>query len=425
MLKIEDEKQFVKLVRACINAIGTPKPEPIGEPLVAWSSYGISATVLGRKGVDAFEKLVQHLGNSYVEGKPAKQIYALKTLRAKAQELISDVVNHYNRYATKEQVRVAIGEWALNFHPDLPSAFYYAPIINLKLTEPLAIGKVILYPASTALVDEIVHNTPDILKKRVTELFSPKNCDTIAKVPLCVDETLGHELCVSYTEQALNVLRYYGYFLYSRPEQAYIGIQGHLSKVNFSILHHIPGKKAGLSYRRTGPLAPYDLSGENLEQIRKGGLDFLSTLLANDEPNEVEAALLGAIEWAGRASQSLKPEARYLNFWVAIELLLTCDADKRRQDATLGSLIAARASRILPFVNEEERDKARNYWNNKLYKVRCDLVHRGRSEDLADHLPKLESYGPIVIMSYIKKLMSGSAPSSKDVFLSQLDADTL
>jgi len=387
MLKIEDEKQFVKLVRACINAIGTPKPEPIGEPLVAWSSYGISATVLGRKGVDAFEKLVQHLGNSYVEGKPAKQIYALKTLRAKAQELISDVVNHYNRYATKEQVRVAIGEWALNFHPDLPSAFYYAPIINLKLTEPLAIGKVILYPASTALVDEIVHNTPDILKKRVTELFSPKNCDTIAKVPLCVDETLGHELCVSYTEQALNVLRYYGYFLYSRPEQAYIGIQGHLSKVNFSILHHIPGKKAGLSYRRTGPLAPYDLSGENLEQIRKGGLDFLSTLLAN--------------------------------------LLLTCDADKRRQDATLGSLIAARASRILPFVNEEERDKARNYWNNKLYKVRCDLVHRGRSEDLADHLPKLESYGPIVIMSYIKKLMSGSAPSSKDVFLSQLDADTL
>lgn len=269
MLKIEDEKQFVKLIRTCINAIGTPKPGPNGKPLVAWSSYGISATVLGREGVDAFEKLVQHLGNSYVEGKPAKQIYALKTLRTKAQELISDVVNHYGRYATKEQVRVAIGEWALNFHPALPSAFCYAPIINLKLTEPLAIGKVTFCPTRSELVDQLIHNTPDILKQRVTELFSPKSCDVIAKVALPVDETLEYELCVSYTEQALNVLRYYGYFLYSRPDQAYIGIQGRLSRMNFSILRHIPEKKTGLSYKRTGPLVPYDLSGENLDQVRR------------------------------------------------------------------------------------------------------------------------------------------------------------
>jgi len=436
MLEMRDERQLVKLVHACVNAIGSPKPGPLRKPLVAWSSYGISVTILGNEGVDAFNKLIHHLENSTVEGKPVKQIHGEKTLKTKAQDLISDIVNQYGRYSTKEQIRTTTDEWILHFYTDFPCTSYYVPVINLKVGDLLTIGRVTFHPVSPKFVDQLISSSyneanftgvpPELkesLRKRTVDFFQADKCDAVAEVPLGVDETLGYELCISYTEQALNVLRYYGYFLYSRPQQAYIGIRGRISRSNFGILHHIPEKRPGLFYRQTGPLVPYDLSSGNLDHLNKWRLAFLSKLLANEGTNELEYSLLGAIEWSGRASQSVEAEARYLNLWIAIETLVTCKADQKNEEKQ-GQLIAKRASMILPFVDEEERDKVQNYWNDKLYKVRCDLVHKGRREDLADHLPKLEFYAPRVIMSYIEHLVDGSVASTKAEFLSELDAGT-
>jgi len=435
MLRMRDERQLVKLVRACVNAIGTPKPGPITKSLIAWSSYGISVTVLGHEGVDAFNKLIRHLENSHVEGKLVKEVYG--RLETKAQDLISKVVNQYGRYCEKEEVSAAINEWILGFHTDFSCTPYYIPIINLKLADPLTIGRVTFHPLSHEFIDQLISSSyyeanytgvpPELkesLRKRTVDFFEADKCDVVAKVPLGVDETLGYELCISYTEQALNMLRYYGYFLYSRPQQAYIGIKGRISRSNFGILHHIPEKRPGLFYRQTGPLVPYDLSRGNLDCLKKWRLVFLSKLLANERTNELESSLLGAIEWSGRASQSVEAEARYLNLWIAIETLVTCKADQKNEQKQ-GQLIAKRASMILPFVDEEERDKAENYWNDKLYKVRCHLVHQGHSKDLADHLPKLEFYAPRVIMSYIEHLVDSSAASTKSEFLSRLDTGAL
>lgn len=434
MLEMRDERQLVKLVHACVNAIGAPKPGPIRKPLIAWSSYGISVTILGHEGVDAFNKLIHHLEDSYVEGKPAKQIYGEKTLKTKVQDLISKVVNQYGRYCGKAEVSAAIDEWVLGFHADFSRTPYYIPIINLKLADLLTIGRVTFHPASPEFVDQLIsssyygaYHTEELpepnesLRKHAVDLFRADKCGAVAEVPINVNETLGYELCINYIDQALNVLRYYGYFLYSRSQQAYIGIKGRLLRGSFGILHHIPEKRPGLFYRQTGPLVSYDLSGKKLDVLRKGRLGFLSKLLAKEGTNELESSLLGAIEWSGRASQSVDAEARYLNLWIAIETLVTCKADRKNEEKQR-QLIAKRASMILPFVDEDERDKLKTYWNDKLYKVRCDLVHGGRSEDLADHLPKLEFYAPRVIMSYIENLVDGGAESTKTEFLSWLDA---
>jgi len=433
MLEMRDEKQLVKLVHTCINAIGAPEPGPIRKPLIAWSSYGISLTILGREGVDAFKKLIHHLEISYVEGKPAKQIYGEKSLESKAQDLISKVVNQYGRYCGKAEVSTAIDEWVLGFHADFSRTPYYIPIVNLKLADLLTIGRVTFHPASPEFVDQLISSSycgayhteeppepNESLRKRAVDLFRADKCGAVAEVPINVNETLGYELCISYTEQTLNVLRYYGYFLYSRPQQTYIGIQGRLLRGSFGILHHIPEKRPGLFYMRTGPLVPYDLSGKKLDVLRKWRLGFLSELLAKEGTNELESSLLGAIEWSGRASQSVDAEARYLNLWIAIETLVTCKADRINEEKQR-QRIAQRVSMILPFVDEDERDKLKSYWNDKLYKVRCDLVHAGRSRDLADHLPKLEYYAPRVIMSYIENLVNGTAASTKTEFLSWLD----
>jgi hypothetical protein len=436
ILEIRDERQLVKLVHACVNAIGTPEPGPIRNPLIAWSSYGISVTILGHEGVDAFDKLIHHLENRDVEGKPAKQIYGEKTLKTKTQDLMSDIVNQYRRYSTKDQIRTTINDWILHFHTDFPCTPYYIPITNLKLADPLTIGRVTFHPASHKFVEQLIKSSyyatdhtgvlpepMESLRKHSEDLFQAERCSAVAKVSLDIDETLGYELCITYTEQALNVLRYYGYFLYSRPHQAYIGIEGRLSRGNLGILHHIPEGRPGLYYKRNGPLASYNLSEKNLALLRRWRLQFLSKLLVNDGKNELESSLLGAIEWLGRASQSVEPEARYLCLWIAVEMLVTCRADQNNEEKQ-GKLIAKRASMILPFVDDEERDKVQNYWNDKLYKVRCDLVHRGHSEDLADHLPKLEFYAPKVIMSYIEHLVDGSAASTKAELLSWLESGT-
>lgn len=426
-----NKREVVKLAHICINAIGTPAPGPVNKSLKVWSSQGTSVTILGVDGARASKKLIQYLKTGYVEGEAVTKIYAEKTLNSKVQKLISDIVNRHDRYATKAQVRSVVDEWVLRFHADFPLTSYYVPIVNLKLAVSLSIGKVVFHPLTPELVDQLLRShsyivdhtkaserLKDKLKQDAAELLQGENCRVLAEVSLAVDESLGDELCIEYVEQSLNVLRYYGYFLYSPSQQAYIGIQGRLSRGILGTLYVVPEKQSGSSYRHTGPLVTYDLSGEYLDRVKTWALDFLSRLLANKPTNELEAALITSIEWSGRASQSLQPEGRYLNLWTAVETLLMCNEDKGREE-TQGQLIARRAALMLD--SKKGRESIQNLWNDKLYRVRSDLVHRGSSLELADYLPKLEFYAPLVIMSYIKKLETGSTWSSKIEFLSWLE----
>jgi len=396
---------------------------------------GIAVTILGIEGTRAFEELINDIKEAgYIGSKPVKEIYAQKTIKSKVQNLISGIVNQLGRYAAKKRVRTAVEEWLGDFYPDFPLTTYYVPITNLKLAIPLTIGKVTLRPLSSELVEHLIYSHDYVVnsakasdeqkehqKGRVVEFLRAENSDVIAEIHQAVDEDLGYEFCISDTEKALNVLRCYGYFLYSRSQQAYIGLQGRLSKGKFGILSIIPEKRTGLSYRRSGPLIPYDLSGDNLDRVKRWGLDFLSQLLLDGPSNEIEIDLLAGIEWAGRASQSFEAEARYLNLWTAIEILLTTDGEKKRKE-TPGQLIAKRASLILDFTNEKERERFRNLWNNKLYEVRCGLVHKGYHVELADYLPKLELYAPMVIMVCIQKLVAGNTWLTKAKFFSSLEA---
>lgn len=431
MLTEINKQEVVKFAHMCINAIGTPAPGTVNEPLRAWSSQGTSVAILGVDGTRAFKNLIQHLKTGCVEGEAVVKIYAEKTLNSKVQELISDIVNRCGRYATKSQVSSVVDEWVLRFHVDFPLTSYYVPVVNLRLADPLSIGKVVFLPVTPELVDGLLcsHNNivdhtkasevlKDKLKQDAADLLRGENCGVLAELPLAVDASLGDELCIEYVEQSLNVLRYYGYFLYPQAQQAYIGIQGRLSKGVLGTLYVVPEKQSGSSYRHTGPLVTYDLSGEYLDRVKTWGLGFLSRLLANKPANELETALITSIEWLGRASQSLQPEARYLNLWIAVETLLTCDEDKGRKE-TQGQLIARRAALMLN--SKKGRESIQNLWNDKLYAVRCDLVHRGSSSELADYLPKLEFYAPLVIMSYIKKLDTGRTWASKTDFLSWLE----
>ncbi len=431
MLTRISKREVVKLAHRCINSIGIPAPGPVNKSLKAWSSQGVSVTILGVDGTGAFKKLIQHLKTGYVEGKTVAKIYAEKTLNSKVQELISGIVNRYDRYATKDQVGSVVDEWVLRFHANFPLTSYYVPVVNLKLAAPLNIGKVVFHPLTPELVGRLLcshsyivdHAKTSVrlkerLKQDAAELLQGENCWVLAEATLAVDEPLGEELSIEYVEQSLNVLRYYGYFLYSPSKQAYIGIRGRLSRGTLGMLYIVPDKQSGLFQRCTGPLVTYDLSGDYLDRIKTWALDFLSRVLANGPTNELETALISSIEWSGRASQSLQPESRYLNLWIAVETLLTCDGDKERGE-TQGQLIAKRAALML---NGKRITKSiQNLWNDKLYKVRCDLVHQGHSAELADYLPKLEFYAPIVIMSSIKKLETGSTWSSKIEFLSWLE----
>jgi len=431
MLTGINKQEIVKLALMCINSIGTPAPGPVNKPLKVWSSQGASVTILGVNGARAFKKLIQHLKTSYVEGEAVTKIYSEKTLNSKAQELISDIVNRYGRYATKPQVRAVVDKWVLRFHADFPLTSYYVPVVNLKLMVPLIIGKVIFHPLTPELVDRLLcshdyfvdhaqasQGLKDKLKRDAADLLRGENGGVLAEVPMAVDPSLGDELCIEYVEQSLNVLRYYGYFLYSPLQQAHIGIQGRLSKGTLGTLYFVPKKQSGAHYRHTGPLVTYDLSGAYLDRVKTWGLDFLSRLLANKPANELETALITSIEWSGRASQSLQPETRYLNLWTAVETILTCEEDKGCIKK-LGQLIAKRAALMLN--SKKGRESIQNLWNDKLYTVRCDLVHRGSSSELTNYLPKLEFYAPLVIMSYVKRLETGDTCSTKHQFFSQLE----
>ena len=435
MLEGINQRKIVKHARACVNAIGTPDPGPVEKPVRAWSSHGVSITILGTEGVRAFNELVKHLLQAgCVEDKLVEQVYARNTLETKTRELIATIANRHGRYATKEQTQLAVEDWMLSFHADFPQQSFYVPVVNLKLASPLSIGKVTFHPLNHDFTAQLISSynhvvdsskasdvSKDVLKQRAVELL--EGGDTIAEVCLAVDTSLGDELCIDYTERALNMLRYYGYFLYPPSNRAYIGIRGHLSRGHYGILQLIPERRSGLTSRLTGPLATYDLSGQNLDKIREWGLEFLSKLLAHEQNGEVETSLLSAVEWLGRATQSSQPATRYLNLWIGAETLLTCDDDKNR-DEKQRQLIAKRVSMILPLVDKSARDSVQNLWTgkSKLYDVRSDIVHSGYSDDLADYLPKLEFYTPRIIMACIKLLMGGNRWPTKSQFLEWLES---
>lgn len=434
MLEGINQRKIEKYVRVCVNTIGTPEYGTVEIPLKAWSLNGISMTILNIEGVKAFNKLLEHLlQNGRVEDKPLEQIYAKKTLETKVQELITNVVNQYSRYATtKKKMQSAIEDWMLSFHADFPQQSFYVPIVNLKLASPLSIGKVTFYPLNHDFKAQLIRSydyvvdstkasdaSKEVLKRRAVELL--EEGDTLAETRFAVDTALGNELCIDYTEQTLNVLRYYGYFLYPPSHRAHIGIRGKISRNRYGILQLLPEKRSGLAYRRTGPLAAYDLSGQNLDKVRELGLEFLSKLLIHEPNSEFEIALLSAVEWLGRAAQTPQPEVRYLNLWIGVETLFTCDDDKDR-DEKKGQLISERVSMIWTSVEQSEREKVKNLWNDKLYNVRNDIVHRGYSEVLSDYLAYLEYYAPLVIMDCIHLLMDGNTWQTKSQFLKWLES---
>jgi len=439
MLEGVDKRRIIKLVHACINAIGTPIPGPVDRPGRFWSRHGVSVNILGIEGARSFEQLVQLLmTKGRIAGVSLNQLYAEKTIEQKAQDFISTVVDQHDRFATRDQIAAIYDYWARDFEVKFPVTKYYAVVANVRLVQPLQIGQATFRPFTQETQQEVLHAFASIvdstqdsqgvkasIKEQASEVLSVGSNNVLAEIELeNVDRTLGYQLCLTYTQSALNVLRFYGYFLYSRAQKPHVDIRGQLYRDRLGIIAIAPQQSFGMHVEVTGPIVIYDLSDNNRQKLEELGLSYVSHLLAarrNDNLGEVEASLLAAIEWAGRAAQSTEPEARYLNLWIGIETLLTCDDDTTRQESQ-GQLIALRASLLLPMKDDQARIRVQNLWNDRLYQVRNDLVHCGGSVDLDEFLPKLELYAPVVILRCVEELSHGPTWSSKTRFLDWVES---
>ena len=72
-----------------------------------------------------------------------------------------------------------------------------------------------------------------------------------------------------------------------------------------------------------GPLPPFTITEETIENMRSSGVFNLSDLLRKPQLNDFEKALLHGIHWFSSSRRQVESENRLLNLMVCLESFLT------------------------------------------------------------------------------------------------------
>jgi hypothetical protein len=163
-------------------------------------------------------------------------------------------------------------------------------------------------------------------------------------------------------------------------EKIQIGLEGEIvSGSRFSI--SMTESNLNTSHDNTGGIKPLILNSENLDIMNKNGLSIFSDILAKDQINSYEKALLRAVHWFSASRMQLESENALLNLITSIEVLLT-----PKDGNPIGTGIAEALALLLE-DSFEDRKKIKDRFK-ELYRNRSAVSHGGKNSvsesDLCD-----------------------------------------
>ena len=144
------------------------------------------------------------------------------------------------------------------------------------------------------------------------------------------------------------------------------------------------------------------LNPENLDTLRKSWFwDDLCRILASESRNELEEVIVTGIKWIGDAQNDSDISSEFVKYWTCLEGAFTGDTERTVTDNLARSISVLLVFGGYHFFEVSEFDRL--YANiKKLYAIRSDIIHRGRSKRLTGaHLTDACKYSTFVTFALL------------------------
>lgn len=355
--------------------------------------------------VDLYEELQEQLlqkegwgekfSEKYLEG--ALQQLLANILRsgsaALASEYFSQLVAYVDRYSNEQVV--------------------YVPVVGIEMqVQALPIGKVVLRKMTDSLLDELV--------KKTTAALASSSCTAEEKEHLVQSQrqrirSLKGLICAEFravgeperareraeeeTRRVLDLLRYAILALHPKGYNAAVGAQG---EVDFSVrtIPIIPSDARDFDWHSQiiGPLAPFEISPESIEAMRRIGVFEVSRILEKPDVKltDFERALLRGIHWFANSQTQFGKANELLTLATCLETFMTLPGND-----PVGSAIAEGVA-ILVAAGLEDRKRLKKKIET-IYRMRSEVSHGGRKAILERDLVELRGIARKLTMSMIER----------------------
>lgn len=335
-------------------------------------------------GYDSYFKTI----NRILEDKTVAANYKQKEIEDRVFESLKSLIRDSNGEFSMMSVQKAATDLIQDIKKEIIDWKVIFPIEGLVLEQKVNFGPTTIYPAGANFAHwkmrareslSRIKDPPAREKWRglAFEQLEALSKQAYALVNIRCRDKRTREIGSREAEMAINALRYLQVeFGLQRAGVTSFGITAHPGKRQFFFPFRDDFWPIAPGFRHIGPFVEQTFQREALRKMKRSrAYQRLRELIAQTNRKDMETRILSAIMWYGEASVQPVPSIRFLDYIVAIEVLLS-----HKKDVHEGRITANISERLGFILSHRKNIRARADMIAKmssLYALRSDIVHNG------------------------------------------------
>lgn len=431
-----------KIKFICFNKTETPSSsgkEPRFSRL--WTREGSTVT-LNRDEAKAFSEIV----NELFSDPTIYQNFSIVDINKALEEIISKVLQE-PRNKREEKIKEEIDVFLQDLNSKISEWIFIFPVENLKLSvKQLKLNDVKIFnftkyhankylKSLQANLDQNPHyrNNEEFIKSYLNQI-KERFIKPLTNIKICaeikVHGTLkgAEQKALRKLDLTLGIIKLFTP-INSYSLKNYFGLYGEL-------IRH--SKRESLNYKsdktefnakleKTGYLYPFDLNREDINSMKKYGLNKILEIERKNNKTDLEKRILNSLIWFSKAYDipiCRKPDSpqsqnstdteyynlgdKYLKLMIALECLLIFGMENKKEN------LSKRCSYVIT-DSFEERQRIQNYIKNA-YNIRSKIVHEGEYSVTQDEASELMKFVQHSILTLIKFIGRWKIKTNEDLY---------
>jgi len=332
----------------------------------------------------------------YAEVKIAELLYYVRSKHTITEEAIAialqPIIDEMESYSQRQEV--------------------YVPLVGISMyTNTLDLGNIDLVNMASGEYNRLVERITAILATTLPEegrkgaieseqnVLSTQIKDRVcARYIVLAESERAIELAETEIQQAVDLLRFAASFLYSYRSKIKIGLAGEINQVGIQgiVVIATDDQTSHIQEKVVGTPLNFDLTDENIQQMRNIGVFDVAELLKNPKRNSFANTLLAGIHMFANAQNEVRLEYKLLNLITCLEIFFT------QQN---GNPIRATIADGVAFVVGSSREERKYVKDkiNKFYQKRSSLSHGGSVDITAQEIQELYTIVGKLLVNLIHK----------------------
>jgi hypothetical protein len=202
-----------------------------------------------------------------------------------------------------------------------------------------------------------------------------------------IDPVAARSAALQQMRLTVDILNFFSDVLYRQGMTRIIlpGEQEHAALVTWAVSEEEP-IKFSYGYQNIGAFGLFSINKLVYSDPSETGIDIIQRILVDSQHSEFESRLLAAIQWAGRATVEPRIEEAFLLYAIALESLVM----PREVDADISYRLRIFVPHLLG-LDLPTRVHIKSEIT-QLYKMRSEIVHRGRYTISSSDLSQIRWY---------------------------------